>query len=280
MVSPLFSPITHKLTQNSGSNIKDLLEYLEVNRDFLDLEDPNLLQRFWHKVKIGQEKLIKVIKKIKLAAVWLPDQEQIMIHSTLPKQKQEWASFHDTTHTLLKWHRPYFLGDTAQTLDPDFQEQLENEANYGASALMFGGVVFTKDALDTKPDWSSIDLLSKKYKKSLVTTLRRYVQFSHNIPMAMMVSTPWWKEFQKGQEHPWRHFIPSRRFEIEFSHVTPSEIHEQIRSNVRYRSGGQVGDFDFCVIDIKGEGHVFHATSFYNQHDLLTLIVHIRKSKG
>ena len=32
--------------------------------------------------------------------------------------------------------------------------------------------------------------------------------------------------------------------------------------------------------DIRGEGHVFHATSFYNQHDLLTFIVHIRKLKS
>ena len=28
--------------------IEDLLEYLEVNRDFYDLEDVRLLRRFWH----------------------------------------------------------------------------------------------------------------------------------------------------------------------------------------------------------------------------------------
>lgn len=123
--------------------IADLLEHLEVNRNFYDLEDPNLLQQFWHKVRIKGKKLVKIVKKIKLAAVWLPDREQIYVDSSLSLPKQEWASFHDATHRILEWHRSFFLGDTAQTLDPDFQRALENEANYGASALMFGGKVFT-----------------------------------------------------------------------------------------------------------------------------------------
>lgn len=116
--------------------IDDLLEFLELNRGFYNLEDPNLIQRFWHKVRVKGQRLIKVVRKIKLAAVWLPDEEKILVDSSLPVPKQEWASFHDTLHSMLPWHRPYFLGDTAQTLDPDFQEMLENEANYGASAAM------------------------------------------------------------------------------------------------------------------------------------------------
>jgi hypothetical protein len=54
--------------------VGDLLQYLEVHRDFYDLEDPSLLRRFWHRVEIGKEKLIRIVNKIKLAAVWLPDE--------------------------------------------------------------------------------------------------------------------------------------------------------------------------------------------------------------
>ncbi len=32
--------------------IIDLLEHLEVYREFYDLEDPSLLKRFWHKVQV------------------------------------------------------------------------------------------------------------------------------------------------------------------------------------------------------------------------------------
>jgi hypothetical protein len=45
--------------------------------------------------------------------------ERILVDHSQPAPKQEWASFHDVTHRVLEWHRPYFLGDTATTLDPD-----------------------------------------------------------------------------------------------------------------------------------------------------------------
>ena len=161
--------------------IEDILGCLELNRGFYDLNDPSLLERVFHKIKVGGQRLKQLTEKINLSAIWMPDKEIIIIDKSLPPLKQDWASFHDTTHTILKWHRSFFLGDTAQTLDPDFQEQLESEANYGASALMFGGKIFTSDGLDTPPEWSSIELLKKRYKKSLVTTLRRYVEFTHDI---------------------------------------------------------------------------------------------------
>jgi hypothetical protein len=134
--------------------IEDLLGHLELDREFYDLEDPGLLRQFWHKVKVKGKILSKIKKTIKLAAVWLPDtgRERILVDETLPEPKKKWASLHDTTHSILEWHRPFFLGDTAQTLDPDFQKALEADANYGASGLMFGGEVFTRDALDTNPE--------------------------------------------------------------------------------------------------------------------------------
>jgi hypothetical protein len=51
--------------------IGDLLQYLEVRRNFYDLEDPSLLRRFWHRVEVGKDKLIRIVNKIRLAAVWL-----------------------------------------------------------------------------------------------------------------------------------------------------------------------------------------------------------------
>ena len=123
--------------------IEDLLDHLELDREFYDLEDPGLLRLFQHKVKVKGKILSKIKETIKLAALWLPDtgRERILVDEALPEPKKKWASFHDTTHSILEWHRPFFLGDTAQTLDPDFQNTLEAEAHYGASGLMFGGNV-------------------------------------------------------------------------------------------------------------------------------------------
>ncbi len=33
--------------------VSDLLQHLGVNRDFYDLKDPNLLQRFLHRTQVG-----------------------------------------------------------------------------------------------------------------------------------------------------------------------------------------------------------------------------------
>lgn len=215
--------------------------------------------------------------------MWLPfrrQRDRIYVDATLPEPKKKWASFHDASHAILEWHRPYFLGDTAQTLDPDFQNALEAEAHYGASGLMFGGKVFTTNALDTKPEWKSIELLKKVYHSSFVTTLRRYVQFSHNIPMAVVVSTAWWEIRPDDQEHRCRHFIKSNLFSTQFSVVTQDLILQIVDDNTTKRKGGPVGNFNLPLLDVNGDLHEFKAESFFNRHYVLTLIVYKRKIRG
>ena len=259
-------------------HIEDLLSHLEIDRDFYNLEDPGLIRRMQHRIKIYGHRyghrFIKVAKKVRLAALWLPDREQILVDSSLPAPKQKWASFHDVAHSLLPWQKIYFLGDTAETLNADIQIRLEKEAHYGASALMFCGKLFSKEALDTDPKWSSIEILSKRYDGSYPTTLRRYIRFSHDLPMVLVVSTPWWMEISDDQEHPLRHFVRSKRFESEFGNITPGELLEVINDNTERRKGGPVGDFSLSLLDLNGTPHEFRAESFFNQYYLLTLIVY------
>ena len=259
-------------------HIENLLSHLEIDRDFYNLEDPGLIRRIQHRIKIYGHRyghgLIKVAKKVRLSALWLPDREQILVDSSLPAPKQKWASFHDVTHSLLPWQKIYFLGDTAETLDPDIQMRLEAEAHYGASALMFGGKMFTKEALDTDPQWSSIITLSKRYEGSYPTILRRYVHFSHDLPMVLVVSTPRWMKISHDQVSPLRHFVRSKRFGKEFGNITAVELLEEINDNTIRRRGGPVGDFTLPLSDLNGTSHEFRAESFFNQHYLLTLIVY------
>ena len=60
---------------------------------------------------IGEPHVAKTVEERTRSASWWT------IRSRHPNR--EWASFHDVTHRVLEWHRPYFLGDTATTLDPD-----------------------------------------------------------------------------------------------------------------------------------------------------------------
>lgn len=275
--------ITQKILKDAGIveppvPIEDLLDFLSLDRDFYDLEDPSLLRKFWHKVKVQGHQLIRVINKIKLAAVLLPDEARILVDSTLPSPKQEWASFHDVAHRIFEWHRPFFLGDTAQTLDPDYQGQLEDEANYGASSLMFCGQVFTAETRDMPKEWASVAYLKHRYKRSWVTTLRRYVQYGQDHPMAMLISTPFWLQKPDDQKERCRHYVISHEFRLQFSSVTPKSLLKEVDKNSRRRIGGPVGDFTCGLRDDNGTVHHFRGESFFNRHYILTLFVQTRES--
>lgn len=254
-------------------SIETLLDFLRVHREFFDLEDPSLWRTLKHKAKVQKEKFKGVFTKSRLAALWLPDEGRILVDQTLPPPKKAWASFHDVTHTILPWHKDFFLGDTAQTLDPAFQEDLEAEANFGASNLMFCGPEFSKDALTLPPEWSSLAQLKKRYQTSWVTTLRRFVRYTHDRPMAAIISTPSWMPKPMEQETRCRHFGPSPRFEQQFGNVTADYLLGTIDNNITMRSGGPVGDFEFPLTDDNGQLHEFRGESFFNQHYVLTLLV-------
>jgi hypothetical protein len=261
--------------------ITDVLEYLKLNRDFYSLDDPTLLRRFAHRLQIGTKKIIDVVReKVKLAAVWLPNEKRILVDTSLPEPKQLWASFHDSVHTILPWHRDFFLGDTAQSLEHEYQDMLEAEANYGASGLMFGGDVFTAQALDTTPCWQSIEQLKKLHNKSYVTTFRRYVEHSHDVALAGVISTPWWKEKPEDQITCCRHFIRSQTFKREFPSVHSDQLLGSINKFTHPRKWGIAGDFTCAVENIGGDQFEFFAESFFNQHYLMTLLVPQARGKA
>ncbi len=274
--------VTWKTLRDAGLteppvSINNLLGHLELHREFYNLQNPRFLDRAKHRLQINGQKIIRILHKIKLDAVLLFDENRIVVDCEIPEIRRDWPTFHEATHRVLPWHKPYFYCDTAQTLNPDWQQILEAEANYGASEMMFCGPVFTREALDTLPKWESIKILKKRYGKSYHMTLRRYIEHSHDNPMAMVVSTPLWMDKPDDQKERWRHFIGSKRFKAEFSNVTPGNIISFIDTNTNGNRGGPSGQYLICLEDANGEQHEFCTESFFNQYYLLTLLVHKKK---
>lgn len=257
--------------------VEVLLEHLRLHREFYDLQNPGFLDRAKHKIRVHGRRLVEIIQKVKLLAVLFYDEDRIVVDADLPAIKRDFPSFHEVAHRICRWHKPYFYGDTAQTLDPDWHEQLESEANYGASTMMFCGPVFTHEALDTSRDWASVAELKERYGKSFVTTLRRYVEHSHDHPMAMLVSTPYRKERPDDQPERWRHFVRSPRFTSEFPAVAAGDLLAAVDTNVTERYISSVTDFAYCLTDSNGARHEFRAESFDNSYYLLTLFVELRR---
>jgi Zn-dependent peptidase ImmA (M78 family) len=104
------------------------------------------------------------------------DERRIVMDKDFPRIKHPWASCHETGHRILPWHQPFFFGDTAETLDPYYRADLEDEANYAAARLMIFGELFTKEAKDVAPAIKRLKDSAKRYHLSLPATLRRYVE--------------------------------------------------------------------------------------------------------
>lgn len=262
-------------------SVKALLEHLELSREFLDLQNPTFRDKMKHRIRVYGRKLNQILKKISLRAVLFHDQNRIVVDETLPAVKRDWPSFHEASHKILVWHNPYFgYGDTAQTLNPDWHERLEAEANRGASALMFCGPVFTKESRDTKPEWAVIEKLKERYDKSFSTTLRRYIEFGPKVPMVMLTSTASWADQPSDQKTRCRHFVPSPSFVEMFSEVTAEQLREQVDVNSKRRRGGLIADFTLCLKDDNGTKHEFRAESFFNSYYVQTLFVQLAEVKS
>ena len=259
-------------------NIEALLDHVQLHRDFYDLANPGFLERAKHKLRIQGHRLLDVLHKVRLQAVLLFDENRMCLDQELPKIKHPWASCHETGHRVLPWHTPFFFGDTAQTLDPAYQADLETEANYAAGRLLFLGDRFTEDSRDLSPTVDNLKFLAKRYAASLTTTLRRYVEQGPDIAMAMLVSTPPWTLQQPtDQPHRWRQFAPSGRFAALFGNISAESLRRILDSHTAYKRGGKVADFRFDLQDSRGDRHELRAWSFNNQHYLLTLFVEERR---
>lgn len=253
-----------------------LLEHLELFRGFYDLQNPGFLDKAKHKIRVHGRKLIRILDKIRLRAVLFYEEHRIVVDETLPEIKREWPSFHEAAHKILVWHEPYFsYGDTAETLDPHWREPLEAEANYAASALMFCGPVFGKEARDTKPEWAAVEELKKRYGKSYSTTLRRYVEFGPQVPMALLVSTLPWADQPSDQDTRSRHFVVSPSFGHMFSNITQEHLRRRVDASSPRRHGGLVLDVTLHLRDDNGSNHEFRAQSFNNSYYLQTLFVYV-----
>ena len=258
-------------------SVERLLEHVELHSDYYNLSDPGFLDRAKHKLRIQGRKLVDIINKVHLKAVLLFDESRIVIDNDLPRIKQPWASCHETGHRILKWHKPFFFGDTAETLEPDYHADLEAEANYAAGRLLFLGHRFTQEARDVPPTIEALKRLAKRYRTSLTTTLHRYVEQGPDIAMAMLVSTPAWGEKPADQPYRWRHFVPSPQFAHLFPETSADALRLLVDDEANYRRGGIVADFGLVLIDARGERHELRAWSFNNQHYLLTLVVEDRR---
>lgn len=260
-------------------NLENVLSFLDLHRGYYDLQNPNLIQNVTHRLKIGSFKIKDILGKINLRGLWYPDEKKILIDNNVPELKKRWVISHEIGHKMVPWHKDFIFADIAETLDPDYREQLEAEANYAASSLLFLSSRFTEEAVDYTPSLESVQKLSKIYGNTQTMTLRRFVQFSQDIPMIAVVSKPHWKSnfMNYSNDELCRYFLPSEKFTKKFGNISKFEVIEKIKSYTLQRKGGPIGTGEVIFSDSNGEEHSFEGESFFNTFDVLTLIKYKKK---
>ncbi|MDP4194849.1 MAG: ImmA/IrrE family metallo-endopeptidase [Bacteroidota bacterium] len=267
---------TEKLLKEIGIkeppvDLNSIISHLSIYRDYYDLGDPTLLHEIKHKVHIGSKKVKNIFGKISLQGLWFPEENKILIDKQVPNSKEKFVTAHEIIHKILPTHN-YLLGDTAETLEYDYQEMIEAEANYGASGLIFLNQTFKREAKDYELTIKSIQNLKKRYQNSMTSTFRRFIECNADIAIAGIISSPDWEDDLDNVQNRCRYFIRSNRFKEQFSNLNSTHLMNVIEAYTIPRKGGPVGQTTHPLLDINNNKHEFIWESFYNRYDILTLL--------
>jgi hypothetical protein len=269
--------------------LPDVRKLLKIDLTYYKSTDPSLLQELTHRFTllarqtlpdIGKH-LAAALAKSKLDAFWVPASRRILLDETVPEPKHRWIESHEIAHSVTEWHNAFLLGDNSFTIDPHCRATIEAEANYGAGRLLFLCDQFAAEARDMAVNFKTIKDMSKRYGNSIVSTMWRLIEARDpGLACFGMVSHhplfPNEIGVHDGDE-PWRYFIRSPAFRLQFSAVSPAMAFELVDRHCTTRKRGPV----FQAIDVLendvGESWEFEIECFSTTHAVLTLATPLRK---
>lgn len=257
---------------------------LEVVRELLNLDlmyytsdDPGIMQEAVSRIRVAGKQILKrpgllidAVRKFNLKALYIPDQKRILIDKSQPKLKHRWNEGHEIGHSILPWHEGAMLGDNQLTLLPSCHQQLEAEANYAASRMLFLQEKFDRQAFDYNPSIESVKLLKPIFGNTYTTTFWRCIEtWGLNIPIVGLITN-------QPSNGSCEHFIPSEAFAAQFSQVKERDLVEIVDDYCELRRGGPLGGTDAVLSDDNGDKHIFYFESYSFYYQILTLGMHTR----
>jgi len=252
-------------------------ELLSLDLKYYSSSDVGLFEEIVHRLTIAGKqvireptRLIDVIRRADLRALWIPDSRQILVSGELPPPKQRWGEAHEIGHSILPWHESVTHGDPKHTLSFACSAQIEAEANYVAGRLLFLNYQFEEEVRSCTVNFDRISELSKSFGNTLTSTLWRAVESSTRPAFGLLSQHP----RDPTLSLDLRYFIRSPDFIARFDTVTELEIFGHIHSTCR-RGGGPIGDSELVLDDDDGHPRPFRVETFFNGHDALTLGVQL-----
>jgi Zn-dependent peptidase ImmA (M78 family) len=263
--------------------LPDVRELLKLDLRYYSSSDPSLLDDVVHKMRIGAHqmlkvpgKLIEIITKFDLSAMFLPERRRILLDTNLPDPKKRWAESHEITHSLLSWHQEYMLGDTLNTISPGCHEEIEAEANYGAGRLLYPTKSLVAVANSAAPSMKHIREIANHFGNTITSALWRYVELIDFPCVGIIGDHP---QYSATTDDAILYFIRSPKFVARFGQVQEIAILHALKAVCSFRrGGGPLGTGQVVLNDVDGVPHTFLVELFSNTHQVLTLMSYVRQS--
>ena len=261
-------------------DLEAVIDLLKLDFKYYSSTDLSFFDEIAHQVRVAGKlvlrepgRILDVILKAKLSALWLPNGRRIFMDENVPTPKQRHIQAHEIVHSIAPWHQTFLLGDNEITLDPRCQAMIEAEANYGAGQLLFLQGRFVGDARDCDLTWKNLQALKNRYRNTLTTTLWHAVEERDpDAPLLGLIG--------RHPRHPTigggadganvRHFIRSLAFRKFFPQVTADDVYAIVRRYVHFSKRGPCGEGSHPLVDINGDRWEFRFQSFCNGYDMLT----------
>ena len=260
-------------------DLEAVTDQLKLDFRYYSKTDLSLFDEFAHRVKVAGRLVIRepgrildVVRKAKLNALWLPDGRRILMDDEVPTPKQRHIHAHEIIHSIAPWHKTFLLGDNEITLDPMCQAIIEAEANYGAGQLLFLLERFAEDVRDCELSWKNLQMLKNRYRNTLTTTLWHAVEERDpDRPVLGLIGRhPRYAVIGGASGANVRYFIRSRGFRKFFPHITADDVYGIVRRYVGFQKRGPCGQGEYTLVDANGDRWEFAFESFCNSYDLLT----------
>ncbi len=229
-------------------------------------------------VNQAPEHLRRAIRLLTGPVSGLLDRRAKEIHLSPTVSTQGHAAFvklHEATHQILPWQQDLAYADDAGTLSPAAKVLQEQEANVGASNLLFQHEAFKDASRQFKTGMSTVVALAETVGASIHATFRRYVATHDGTAAGVALElSPCSRDPLGYRRHE---MVRYTMWEQEFGRTFwPGVLHSQPFSFVddaeRARSSTGVVRTEFVYPNLNNKPVLLAAELYSNRYRLLVLI--------
>jgi len=256
----------------------------KLDKQFYSSTDDSAVREFVSRVKVGGKLLIEkpsrildVIKKFDLKALYVPDYSRILLDKSQPEAKWRWYEAHEIIHSVVPHHQSLMHGDDLYSLNPTCHEKLEDEANYGAGRLLFLQERFEEFVHSSTVNFALVKEAKRVFKNSMTSSLWRTVEALEFPAFGMVSGHPQRAKASAGSE-PYKYFLRSRKAMEQFSGITPAAVFASIKTYCSWSTKGPLGESEVRLADDNGNDHDFLFETFHNGYEALTLATYRKAS--